>query len=58
MHLERKGEKSPNHKLNKEHIYIIRELYKEKKNSQIALGVLFGVNQSTISRIVRKKNWN
>lgn len=44
-------------KLKKEHVYVIRKLYAERKNSQIALGVLFGVSQSTISRIVRNLRW-
>jgi len=52
------GEKNPQAKLKKEHIYIIRKLYAEKKHSQIALGVLFGVNQSQISRIVNNQRWS
>lgn len=57
MPRSQKGSKNPKAILKEEEIFTIRNLYKNKSYSQIALGVTFGVNQSTISRIVRGKRW-
>ena len=51
------GQKNPNATLKREEVFIIRKLYHQKSYSQIALGITFGVDQSTISRIVRRKRW-
>ncbi len=51
------GYKNGKSTLKIEEVYVIRKLYQQKSYSQIALGITYGVHQSTISRIVRGKRW-
>lgn len=57
MPRSQKGTNNGRAVLNEIQIATIRRLYAEKSYSQIALGITFGVHQSTISRIVRRQRW-
>lgn len=51
------GEKHPRAKLTCEDIATIRKLYAEERVSQKQIAAKFGVDPSSISRIVRGKQW-
>lgn len=51
------GSKNPRALLNDVNVRTIRRLYQEKCHSQAELALLFGVNQTQISRIVRGEHW-
>jgi hypothetical protein len=52
-----KGENHPKSKLTDNDILFISELYKTKSFTQKEIGVIFNVNHSLISRVVRNKRW-
>lgn len=53
-----KGERHKSPKLTNAEVMEIRRLHKEEGHSQLALGRLFGVDQSTICRIISRNNWD
>ena len=52
-----KGEDNPFSKLTREEVSKIRELYSEKTYTQYQIADMFGIGQSQVSAIVRKKAW-
>lgn len=52
-----RGEDNPNGKLTKGKVSKIRELYSEKTYTQYQIADMFGIGQSQVSAIVRKKAW-
>lgn len=52
-----KGSASPNSKLTEEKVLAIRKLYASKEYKQRELAVLFNVDPTTISDIIRRKIW-
>jgi predicted XRE-type DNA-binding protein len=55
--LHAKGEGHGNSILTDEIIFKIRELYKDGQMTQKAIGEIFGINDSIVSRIINKKIW-
>lgn len=52
-----RGEKNGRAKLTEDQVREIRRLYAEDKLSQTALGQLFGLHQTVVSNIIRRKLW-
>lgn len=54
---DHRGDKNPHAILNRINVYIILRLHQEDGVSQKELATTFGVNQSSISRIVNRQSW-
>jgi len=52
-----RGIKNPRAKLSPQQVKRIRSLYQSGRYLQVDLARLFGVGQTTISRVIRKANW-
>jgi hypothetical protein len=52
-----RGEKVGTSKLSSENVLKIRKMYATKKYTQTRLGKLFGINQSSVSAIIRNSLW-
>jgi len=55
---DHQGEKNAHHKLIPPQIRIIRHLAETSNLTQKEIGIMFGVEQATISRIIGRKRWN
>ena len=53
-----KGERNVKNKLTSEQVNELRKLYEYRTLTQKQLGEKYGIGQSTISAIIRKKLWN
>lgn len=56
--LKMSGENCNRHKLTWKQVFEIRQLYSTGKYSQHKIAVMFNLNQSTISSIIRNETWN
>lgn len=52
-----KGERNGNTKIKEQDVSKIKRLYKEERLSQIKIGLIFGISQTQVGRIVNNKRW-
>jgi len=52
-----RGERHWKSKVSQEEVIEIRALFSEGKLLQREIGLRFGIDQTHVSRIIRKKNW-